>query len=222
MINKDLSVRFYIRPSARSNDLDTPTPLRLKVWIAQEKRYIYSTTDVVVTPRQWKQFTFEGKPTNSADPKIARQIKDWVDAAFIFTSCALAYNRVSDLTSELFLRRLHGIVGRIRTTRETGVPQPIFVFMPPTLTPICKDCVFCEKRCKAPWFIEAEVDAAADFAIFNGFCRNRVVKEDGKYYSFTTPNVPSSKESLEATNLFGLKYQDLLKAVEELQEGGQS
>jgi hypothetical protein len=111
MIIPSYSIRFYIRINKKQRG-DTLTPLRLKVWVAATKSYLYSTTTIKVTPNQWKHFNPKGMSSITADPAIAREVYAYLAVAQLVVSATIVNNRIMTLTSDEFSLLVNKIVSK--------------------------------------------------------------------------------------------------------------
>lgn len=148
--NPGFSVRFYIRPP-KGGKSDTPTPLRLKVWISATKGYLYLSTNAAITPRQFSAFAADGTPSPNADPQLIKIVDTYRAAVQLVISGAIVNGKIPTLTSKELESRVAGVIGRMEANAKSGVWQPITPFAEPVSVQTCAGCLFCGHECRAPW-----------------------------------------------------------------------
>lgn len=180
MYNKTQTVRFYVRANGRGEDV--LIPLRMKVWNGAAKKWLYVTTDLRVTPRQFRrELATDGTPTAEASNAFAKDVERYRAAAVMVLSAAVVNNRVHTVSSEYLNSRVNGIVGRMRMNAKTGANQPIVVGASPMddeAQKVCAGCAYRGETCRAPWLVSQMKDTAAEFAIYNGICPMRKEVKD--------------------------------------------
>lgn len=209
-------VRFYIRISQTQRG-DTPTPLRLRVWIGAQKRSLYATTETTITPRQWAYFDTEGNPKPGAEPRLIREIDSYKTAANLVITAAVERGRIDSMTSQEFKRRIDGVKTRLDLNNKQEKQWPIKPLATPLEVETCANCVFRGIECRAPWSYTAEADSAPEFAAFNGMCPKRVNAETMKWES-----VPGRENHIpnEVTYNTGKRLEEYAAALIEAKEGG--
>lgn len=212
--NPGFSVRFYIRPP-KGGKSDTPTPLRLKVWISATKGYLYLSTNAAITPRQFSAFAADGTPSPNADPQLIKIVDTYRAAVQLVISGAIVNGKIPTLTSKELESRVAGVIGRMEANAKSGVWQPITPFAEPVSVQTCAGCLFCGHECRAPWIYQHEADRAAEFADYNGICINR---------STRTPKgimwQPNPKREPEPFDTY--KQSQLIAAIDEAEKGGRN
>lgn len=193
--NPNYSVRFLLRTDRAAKDevLTTTAPLRVRVWIASRKEFLYLSTPHKIARLKWMDFRSDGTPKVGADPTITR-IVDGLRAAVGFAvNYAIATGQIDTLTSDQLKRLVDSVAWMMQ--RQERAP---IVGTRPTDLDICRRCAFRGERCRAPWpfpwkelaFTEGnfnykigdnvppiDADNAADFAAFLGECVFRFNKD---------------------------------------------
>lgn len=105
------SVRFYIRIYKRQRGADK-TPLCLRVWIKEQKRSLFASSGIEVTPEQWKHFDTEGKPQPGADIEITQAVTICRDTIRQVIAAAYADGSIEKLTSADLKRSLSNTTNR--------------------------------------------------------------------------------------------------------------
>lgn len=240
--NPMYSVRFLLRTdrAAKEEVITAAAPLRVRVWIASRKEFLYLSTPYKITRLKWMYFRSDGTPRVGADPSITR-IVDGLRAAVGFAvNYAIATGQIDTLTSDK-LKRLVDSVAWMMQEQEEGHRAPI-VGTRPTDLRICQECAFRGTRCRAPWPFPwkelnhpegyesyeigenvppIDADNAADFAAFLGEC---VFRYNKKFIGWQPSDIKRSKQALYLV----FPYVDrpvrdfVIKAAEEAmqQEGG--
>ena len=168
--NPHFVVRFFVR-TTKTQDADSPTPLRAKVWLSHSKQYYYVSTNQQTTQRKFSLITGEGAPRYGADPELVKIVDRYKAAIQFVISAAIVNNRVNSLTSEELTARVNLVADRMKRNEDfyLSEPEPILVYTSPRYVPLCDSCVFKGKTCRAN-FEEEIKDMAPDHALFSGVC----------------------------------------------------
>lgn len=212
--NPGFSVRFYIRPP-RKGISDTPTPLRLKVWISATKGYLYLSTNAAITPRQFSAFAADGTPSQNADPQLTKIVDTYRAAVQLVISGAIVNGKIATLTSKGLESRVAGVIGRMEANAKGGVWHPITPFADPLSVQTCAECLFCGHECRAPWLYEFERERAAEVADYNGICINRSTRTPKGI--MWQPNPKREPEPFDKD-----KQSHLITAIDEAEKGGRN
>lgn len=167
--NPNFTVRFYVR-TTKTQGGDSPTPLRVKVWVSDTKSYLYFSTKTTTTKRIWADFATDGTPSAGADPVLVKVVDAYKMATQLVMSAAIANNRIKDMTSDEMSLRVDAVVSCIQKRQADGFARPILIFTTPQYVPTCKECLFCGATCKAKWDNALLSGIASDVALYNGQC----------------------------------------------------
>lgn len=225
--NPNFTVRFYVR-TTKTQGGDSPTPLRVKVWVSDTKSYLYFSTKVTTTKRIWADFSTDGSPSAGADPALVKVVDAYKAATQLVISAAIANDRIKELTSEQLSLRIDAVVAYIQKQQQDKSHHPLLVFTTPLNVPTCEDCKFRATTCKASWKNEDETDIAPDLALYQRVCLKRELNEDAdprlKFFDGIFNNAKIIQNLMPSTNdtqALALAFQDLVHYYKESKKGKQ-
>lgn len=190
MQNPDFSVRFLLRADrSRKEEIITKAmPLRVRVWIASRKDFLYFTSPFRISRLKWVAFNSNGTPKAGADPEVIKIMESLRMAVGLAVNYSIAAGMAASMTSDQLKNIVDGLLWMIGFRDERA---PMIGTSPLDIS-ICAKCIFRGQRCRAAWpfqwhlFLADETPAppistenASDFAAFMRGCPSRIEKENG-------------------------------------------
>lgn len=175
--NPNYTVRFYVR-TTKTQGGDSPTPLRVKVWVSDTKSYLYYSTSTTTTKRIWADFANDGTPSPNADPALVKVVDTYKTATQLVMASAIANERIKEMTSESLSLRVDAVVTYLKMRQDHKNLPPLLVFTTPINVPLCQNCIHCGEVCSAKWDSKLQASTASDVALCKSTCPKRKAKED--------------------------------------------